>query len=490
MSHRDQLGPQSAPQQAGRAGQRHDGDRADPTDRGQTHRRLTFTSTTPADKPALVIGSSIVRHVKLAAPGNIVKCIPAARAGDIESNLKLLAKDKRKYGDIFSSFSVNVDSLHIQPVLRPVSGSVNSAGHGLVSRSGCCLHVLLPTMSLYPSKLHLSPLVCLHLLCLLLLLTDSSSTGPVNDLGLADPLNHLNTTPSNCSNACVVTENATSEESSKISSTKVVTLPPQKNLNSVSHQIYDAVASLSPPTQSAGASPSSQQTVLPDHQPPSPEPVSQPAAHLPPTITDSPTQATHNGSINSTGTTTTASITTTATTTMMSTTTAPATTATKKMPTSTAPAEARSNPATTVKATTTTVNTANTTVTFTTPTGMKMTPPPSSSAPTPQPNTPNIGRPPIPTTSLPTGPVISTSSPTTHNEIASGTRDAVVEVAGAALTRQLVDTASLLAVLLFGLLFFLVTVAVFVTQAYESYRRKDYTQVDYLINGMYTDSGV
>uniref|UniRef100_A0A673C0U5 Uncharacterized protein n=1 Tax=Sphaeramia orbicularis TaxID=375764 RepID=A0A673C0U5_9TELE len=67
---------------------------------------------------------------------------------------------------------------------------------------------------------------------------------------------------------------------------------------------------------------------------------------------------------------------------------------------------------------------------------------------------------------------------------------AVVEMAGGALSRQLVDTASLLAVLLFGLLFFLVTVAVFVTQAYESYRRKDYTQVDYLINGMYTDSGV
>lgn len=66
----------------------------------------------------------------------------------------------------------------------------------------------------------------------------------------------------------------------------------------------------------------------------------------------------------------------------------------------------------------------------------------------------------------------------------------MVEVEGAVRTRQLVDTASLLAVLLFGLLFFLVTVAVFVTQAYESYRRKDYTQVDYLINGMYSDSGV
>jgi len=66
----------------------------------------------------------------------------------------------------------------------------------------------------------------------------------------------------------------------------------------------------------------------------------------------------------------------------------------------------------------------------------------------------------------------------------------VAAAAGGALTGRLVDTASLLAVLLFGLLFFTVTVGVFVTQAYESYRRKDYTQVDYLINGMYSDSGV
>ncbi|KAK7892070.1 hypothetical protein WMY93_024033 [Mugilogobius chulae] len=66
----------------------------------------------------------------------------------------------------------------------------------------------------------------------------------------------------------------------------------------------------------------------------------------------------------------------------------------------------------------------------------------------------------------------------------------VVEVAGSDLTSHLVDTASLLAILLFGLLFFFVVVAVFVAQAYESYKRKDYTQVDYLINGMYTDSGV
>lgn len=66
----------------------------------------------------------------------------------------------------------------------------------------------------------------------------------------------------------------------------------------------------------------------------------------------------------------------------------------------------------------------------------------------------------------------------------------VVKVAGQDLPGQVIDKASLLALLLFGLLFFFVVVAVFVTQAYESYRRKDYTQVDYLINGMYTDSGV
>ncbi|XP_073688182.1 uncharacterized protein C11orf24 homolog [Garra rufa] len=67
---------------------------------------------------------------------------------------------------------------------------------------------------------------------------------------------------------------------------------------------------------------------------------------------------------------------------------------------------------------------------------------------------------------------------------------AIKKMPGDPLTSHLLNTSSLLAVLLFGLLFFVVTVALFLKQAYESYRRKDYTQVDYLINGMYSDSGV
>ncbi|XP_032657456.1 uncharacterized protein C11orf24 homolog [Chelonoidis abingdonii] len=61
-------------------------------------------------------------------------------------------------------------------------------------------------------------------------------------------------------------------------------------------------------------------------------------------------------------------------------------------------------------------------------------------------------------------------------------------IATGPLTQYLVDTSSLLAVLLFGIIFFITVLILFAMQAYESYKKKDYTQVDYLINGMYADS--
>lgn len=50
------------------------------------------------------------------------------------------------------------------------------------------------------------------------------------------------------------------------------------------------------------------------------------------------------------------------------------------------------------------------------------------------------------------------------------------------------NRSSLLVVLLLGVTLFFTVLVLFALQAYESYRKKDYTQVDYLINGMYADS--
>ncbi|KAM8812738.1 LOW QUALITY PROTEIN: uncharacterized protein C11orf24 homolog [Rhynchonycteris naso] len=51
-----------------------------------------------------------------------------------------------------------------------------------------------------------------------------------------------------------------------------------------------------------------------------------------------------------------------------------------------------------------------------------------------------------------------------------------------------VNRSALLAALLLGVTLFFTVLVLFALQAYESYKKKDYTQVDYLINGMYADS--
>ncbi|KFO28317.1 uncharacterized protein C11orf24 homolog [Fukomys damarensis] len=56
------------------------------------------------------------------------------------------------------------------------------------------------------------------------------------------------------------------------------------------------------------------------------------------------------------------------------------------------------------------------------------------------------------------------------------------------LTPSLVNKTFLLAVLILGVTLFATVLVLFALQAYESYKKKDYTQVDYLINGMYADS--
>ncbi|KAG7468425.1 hypothetical protein MATL_G00142770 [Megalops atlanticus] len=186
---------------------------------------------------------------------------------------------------------------------------------------------------------------------------------------------------------------------------------------------------------------------------------------------------------------TTATATTLHTTKSTSTTTS--TTATTQRPP--IPTTARTPPPTTT-ITTTTSSPATSTVTTTT----ASTTPIPKTVPTITSTTATVKETPPPTmtkatsTQGPSGnvPQAGTTAPKAGTGEEGGANNAAIDIAAGPLTRQLVDTSSLLAVFLFGLIFFLVTVALFLRKAYDSYKKRDYTQVDYLINGMYSDSGV
>ncbi|XP_036918431.1 uncharacterized protein C11orf24 homolog [Sturnira hondurensis] len=123
---------------------------------------------------------------------------------------------------------------------------------------------------------------------------------------------------------------------------------------------------------------------------------------------------------------------------------------------------------------------------------------PPSPAPSPQGAT-GLGTPPVPEQAQPeavsgtaaTSPTPGSSGdpkvPTTDSCQLS-TQGQYVVVTTNPLPLSPVNRTALLAMLLLGVTLFVTVLVLFALQAYESYRKKGYTQVDYLINGMYADS--
>ncbi|XP_056383475.1 uncharacterized protein C11orf24 homolog [Hyla sarda] len=96
-------------------------------------------------------------------------------------------------------------------------------------------------------------------------------------------------------------------------------------------------------------------------------------------------------------------------------------------------------------------------------------------------------------TSTPDSHVLISTTISTMSSMVDGNQkkedDSIVIVSGE-VAKHVQNTSFLLAVLLLGNMFFITIIVLFVLQAYESYKKKDYTQVDYLINGMYADSEI